>query len=138
MGVSSAAHQSAGSIGSQPSHSEFDVLRLKVAPALDLGLIPLVRKTLEIFRGQLFCGGALPLVNFSERIVWLRSLIQYLRLMLNIGSYSRGFNFSGNKKRNHSNRTSCAARHENEKSPIGGKLSRPHFPSIGHLCFSLA
>jgi hypothetical protein len=56
--------------------------------------------------------------------------------MLNIGSYSRAFNFSGNKKRNHSNRTSCAARHENEKSFIGGKLSRPHFPSIGHLCFS--
>ena len=71
-----------------------------------------------------------------ERIVWLRSLIEYLRLMLNIGSYSRAFNFSGNKKRNHSNRTSCAARHENEKSFIGGKLSRPHFPSIGHLCFS--
>src|SRR5258705_3573179 len=72
----------------------------------------------------------------DERIVWRRSLIEYLCLMLDIGSYSCAFNFSGNKKRNHSNRTSRAARHENEKSSIGGKLSRPHFPSIGHLCFS--
>ena len=45
---------------------------------------------------------------------------------------------SANKKRNHSNRTKCAARHENEKSFIGGTLSRPHFLSTGHLCFSLA
>jgi hypothetical protein len=58
--------------------------------------------------------------------------------MLNIGSYSGAFNFSGNQKRNHGNRTSCAARRENEKSLIGGKLSRPHFPSIDHLCFTLA
>ena len=83
-----------------------------------------------------FGGRALCELLADERIVWLRSLIEYLRLMLNIGSYSRAFNFSGNKKRNHGNRTSCAARHENEKSFIGGKLSRPHFPSIGHLCFS--
>jgi hypothetical protein len=84
-----------------------------------------------------FGGRALCELLVDERIVWLRSLIVYLRLMLNIGSYSRAFNFSGNKKRDHhSNRTSCAARHENEKSFIGGKLSRPHFPSIGHLCFS--
>ncbi len=83
-----------------------------------------------------FGGRALCELLADERIVWLRSLIEYLRLMLNIGSYSRAFNFSGNKKRNHSNRTSCAARHENEKSFIGGTLSRPHFPSIGHLCFS--
>src|SRR5260370_14518630 len=77
-----------------------------------------------------------PVVITWPRIVWFRSLIEYLRLMLNIGSYSRAFNFSGNKKCNHSNRTSCAARDENEKSFIGRKLSRPHFPSIGHLCFS--
>src|SRR5258705_9032510 len=81
-----------------------------------------------------FGGRALCELLADERIVWLRSLIEYLHLMLNIGSYSRAFNFSGNKKRNHSNRTSCAARHENEKSFIGGKLSRPHFPSIGRLC----
>ena len=81
-------------------------------------------------------GRALCELLVDERIVWFRSLIEYLRLMLNIGSYSRTFNFAGNKKRNHSNRTSCAARHENEKSFIGGKLSRPHFPSISHLCFS--
>src|SRR5260370_7536305 len=77
-----------------------------------------------------------PVVITWPRIVWFRSLIEYLRLMLNIGSYSRAFNFSGNKKCNHSNRTSCAARDENEKSFIGRKLSRPHFPRIAHLCFT--
>ena len=82
-----------------------------------------------------FGGRALCELLADERIVWRRSLIEYLRL-LNIGSYSRAFNFSDNKKRNHSNRTSCAARHENEQSFIGGKLSRPHFPSI--VTFALA
>jgi hypothetical protein len=71
--------------------------------------------------GQRFGRRALCELLVDERIVWLRSLIEYLRLMLNIGSYSRAFNFSGNKKRNHSSRTSGAARHENEKSFIGGK-----------------
>src|SRR5258706_5422271 len=83
-----------------------------------------------------FGGRALCELLADERIVWLRSLIEYLRLMLNIGSYSRAFDFSGNKKRNHSNRTSRAARHENKRSFIRGNLIRPHFPPIGHLSFS--
>ena len=44
----------------QPLHGEFDILRLQVPPALDLGLVPIFRKALEIFRGQLFGGRALP------------------------------------------------------------------------------
>src|SRR5712672_1980798 len=43
----------------QPLHSEFYVLRLQMAPALDFGLVPLFWKALEIFRGQLFGGRAL-------------------------------------------------------------------------------
>jgi hypothetical protein len=102
----------------QPLHCKFDILRLQMAPALYRGLVAILREALEIFRGQPFGGRALCELLADERIVWLRSLIKYLRL-LNIGSYSRAFNFSDNKKRNHSNRTSCAARHENEKSFIG-------------------
>ena len=49
----------------QALHGEFDVLRLQLAPAFDLGLVALFRKTLEIFRGQLF-GGLRSLVNFSR------------------------------------------------------------------------
>jgi hypothetical protein len=41
-------------------HGEFDILRLKIAPALDLGLITLLRKALKIFCGQLLGGRALP------------------------------------------------------------------------------
>src|SRR6266446_10643636 len=44
----------------QPLHREFDILRLQVPPALDLGLVPIFRKALEIFHGQLFGGRALP------------------------------------------------------------------------------
>ena len=32
----------------QPLHRKFDILRLQLAPALDLGLVPLFRKALEI------------------------------------------------------------------------------------------
>ncbi len=78
-------------------------------------------KRSKLFRCQLLAAVRSVKLLADERIVWLRSLIKYLRL-LNIGSYSRAFNFSGNKKRNHSNGTSCAARHENEKSFIGGKF----------------
>src|SRR5258707_15442844 len=44
----------------QPLHGELNILRLKFAPALDFSLEPLFREALEIFRGQLFCGRALP------------------------------------------------------------------------------
>src|SRR5260370_32626168 len=44
----------------QPLHREFDALRLQMAPALDFGLVPLLWKALEIFRGQLPGGRALP------------------------------------------------------------------------------
>src|SRR5207253_3411197 len=43
----------------QPLHGEFDILRLQMAPALDLGLVPPFQKALEIFRSQLLCGRAL-------------------------------------------------------------------------------
>jgi hypothetical protein len=32
----------------QPLHRDFDILRLQMAPALELGLVPLVREALEI------------------------------------------------------------------------------------------
>ena len=51
--------------GGNLHHGEFDVRRLQVAPAFDLGLVALFRKTLEIFRGPLF-GGLRSLVNFSR------------------------------------------------------------------------
>jgi hypothetical protein len=44
----------------QPLHGEFDILRLQVASALDFGLVPVLRKAMEIFRGQLLGGRALP------------------------------------------------------------------------------
>jgi hypothetical protein len=47
-----------------------------------------------------------------------------LRLLLDIGTYSRAFNLSADEKRNQSNRAKCAARHDNEKNPIGSSLSR--------------
>jgi hypothetical protein len=40
----------------QPLDRELDIFRLQVAPALDLGLVPLLREALEIFFG----GRALP------------------------------------------------------------------------------
>jgi hypothetical protein len=44
----------------QPPHRKFDILRLQVAPALDLGLIPVLREAPEILRGQLFGGPRAP------------------------------------------------------------------------------
>ena len=53
----------------QPLHCKFDVLRLQMAPALDLGLVALLWEIPEISLGQLPGGRALPgefLVN--ERV----------------------------------------------------------------------
>jgi hypothetical protein len=47
-----------------------------------------------------------------------------LRLLLDIGTYSRAFNLSANEKHNQSNRAECAARHDDEKTPVGSSLSR--------------
>src|SRR5258705_9061756 len=44
----------------QPLHGEFDVLRLQMAPALDLRLVSVLREALEIFRSELLGGRALP------------------------------------------------------------------------------
>ena len=44
----------------QPLHGEFDVLRLQMAPALDLRLVSVLREALEIFRSELLGGVALP------------------------------------------------------------------------------
>jgi hypothetical protein len=41
----------------QPLHSELDIVRLQMAPALDLGLVSMLRVTREVFRGE--CSGAL-------------------------------------------------------------------------------
>src|SRR6266481_9655109 len=43
----------------QPLHGEFDILRLQVAPALDLGLVAVLREALEVFRRELLGGDAL-------------------------------------------------------------------------------
>ena len=48
----------------QPLHGELEVLRLEMAPALDLGLVTIFRKALEIFRCQLLA--AVRFVNFSR------------------------------------------------------------------------
>jgi hypothetical protein len=49
----------------QPLHRKFDILRLQLAPALDLGLVPLFWEALEILRGQLLAA-VRSLVNFSR------------------------------------------------------------------------
>src|SRR5260221_8396351 len=36
----------------QPLHGELDILRLQLAPALDLSLIAVLGEALEVFRGQ--------------------------------------------------------------------------------------
>ena|SRR5713101_6382477 len=61
-----ACSESAGAVDrfAQPFHCELDVLRLQLAPALDLGLVALFRKALEIFRCQLLA--AVRSVNFSR------------------------------------------------------------------------
>src|SRR6266403_1333802 len=58
--------ESAGAVDrfAQPFHCELDVLRLQLAPALDLDLVALFRKALEIFRCQLLA--AVRSVNFSR------------------------------------------------------------------------
>jgi hypothetical protein len=47
----------------RPLHREFDVRRLQIAAALDLGLVPILRVALEIFVGQ-FPGGRVLLGKF--------------------------------------------------------------------------
>jgi hypothetical protein len=42
----------------QPLHGEFDILGLRVSPAFDLGLVPVLRVAFEIFPG-VFSGGRL-------------------------------------------------------------------------------
>jgi hypothetical protein len=44
----------------QPFHGELDILRLKVSPAFDLCLIPILWVAAEILHGQLPGGRALP------------------------------------------------------------------------------
>ncbi len=44
----------------QALHGDFDILRLQVAPALDLGLVAVFREAFEIFRSQLLGGRSLP------------------------------------------------------------------------------
>src|SRR5258708_12177667 len=44
----------------QPVHGEFVLLRLQVAPALDLGLVAVLGEALEVLTGELAGGGALP------------------------------------------------------------------------------
>jgi hypothetical protein len=36
----------------QPLHNEFDIVRLQMAPALDLGQVLILREALEVFRGE--------------------------------------------------------------------------------------
>jgi hypothetical protein len=40
----------------QPLERELDIVRLQMAPAFDLGLVSILRVTLEVFRGE--CSGA--------------------------------------------------------------------------------
>jgi hypothetical protein len=42
----------------KPLQSELDIVRLQMAPALDLGLISILREALEIFRRELSGGCA--------------------------------------------------------------------------------
>src|SRR6266403_4207748 len=60
----------------QPLHGELDILRLQMAPALDLGLVPLFRKALEILRSVL-AGGIALLREFlaDKRVSWHRSFL---------------------------------------------------------------
>jgi hypothetical protein len=47
----------------QALHGEFDILRLQMAPALDLGLVPLLR---EALKAASFLAAVRSLVNFSR------------------------------------------------------------------------
>jgi hypothetical protein len=40
----------------QPLQREFDIVRLQMAPALNLGLVSILREALEIFRSELSGG----------------------------------------------------------------------------------
>src|SRR5260221_8999470 len=40
----------------EPLHRELDIVRLQMAPALDLGLELVLRVTLEVFRGEFLSG----------------------------------------------------------------------------------
>jgi hypothetical protein len=51
----------------QPLHGEFDVLRLQVAPALDLGLVAVLREALKVFRRKLSGSHTLPGEFFAGR-----------------------------------------------------------------------
>jgi len=52
-----------------------NVLRLQLAPALDLGLVAVLGEALEIFSGQRFGGRALPGEFFAdERVSWHRAI----------------------------------------------------------------
>jgi hypothetical protein len=53
----------------QPLHREFDILRLQVAPALDLGLVAVFREVLEIFCSELLGGRSLPGEFFADERV---------------------------------------------------------------------
>ena len=57
----------------QPPHGVFDILRLQLAPAFDLGPVLLLREPLEIFLGMVPGGRAL-LGEFlaDERVSWHR------------------------------------------------------------------
>ena len=55
----------------QPLHREFDVLRLNLSPAIDLGLVPVFRESLKIFAGQLSRKGKVACELFSDvGIAW--------------------------------------------------------------------
>src|SRR6266851_146905 len=55
----------------QPLHGEFDVLRLQLAPALDLSLVMVLGEALEVFRGQPPGCRAL-LGKYPQTIIFLR------------------------------------------------------------------
>ncbi len=40
----------------QPLQSELDIVRLQMAPALDLGLVSILREALEVIHGELLRG----------------------------------------------------------------------------------
>jgi len=59
----------------QPLHDEFEVLRLQMAPALELGLVPLVREALVIFPNCLPGGRALlGELLADEGVSWHRTI----------------------------------------------------------------
>jgi hypothetical protein len=63
-GIPAASSSGAFDRLSQPFHGEFDIGRLKIAAALDLGPVHVLWETLEVFHGQL-PRGERSLVNFS-------------------------------------------------------------------------